>query len=651
MRAPPRMKRSLFTASAAALLGMSASVAQNPARAASPSPALVPLFDAGTKLEPATTELTPEALITRIADRARDRHAREDVVQGTPFRAYDHYLTWYWEERTLDLEIVDRVARGGRDITFTYTTLAPLSAPEFRAFFRGGNTVAEYHGNHSAKLIGPNRYTQTLSSKLPENRPLQAGDRIEIEVSQFLQKPAHGRSNYYGTALLYVVGQGIVPWEARGELMDSHPLPETAWTGGLTTLPYQYSNEPEHRFKQMAGNIAPVSAQPFMLGRRLHHTDFGDGSHSEPGNPAFETQAGKLGPHFVARSCIACHVNNGRALPPAVEGAMFQSVIKVGSDAAGAPHATLGSALQPQTVRGEAEGSAVIASWTTIEGRYGDGTAYTLRQPVYAFQDAAPPHFSVRLTPQLVGLGLLEAVSESTVIAMADPDDGDKDGISGRVQIVTDPETRDRRLGRFGYKASQARLSHQIAHALNSDMGVITSIFPAFDGEEITKTPRPEVADGDLAALTRYLAVLGVSARRDLTNEEALRGEQLFTATGCAKCHTPKLATGAHHPFAELRSQTIRPYTDLLLHDMGPGLADNMGEHTATGSEWRTAPLWSIGLTPGVSGGEAWLHDGRARTLAEAILWHGGEAESARESFRALPAADRAALIRFLNSL
>ena len=293
---------------------------------------IIPLFDSTTKLEPATSVDTPAALITHIADRARDRHAREDLVNGTPFRAYDHYLSWYWEERTIALEIVDRVARGGTGITFNYTTLTPLEAPEFRAFFRGGNTVAEYHGNYSAQLTGPNRYSWTLTSKLPDNRPLKTGDRIEIEVSQFLKAPLHGRKNYYGTAMLYVVGQGVVPWEGVGAPLDSSPLPETAWLGGLTTLPYQYSNEPEHRFKQMAGNLSPVSAQPFLLGRRLHHTDFGSGVHSEPGNPAFETQAGKLGPHFVEHSCIACHVNNGRALPPAVDGTMYQTVLKVGSE-------------------------------------------------------------------------------------------------------------------------------------------------------------------------------------------------------------------------------------------------------------------------------------------------------------------------------
>ena len=605
---------------------------------------IVALYNSGTALEPATTVDTPTARVTHIADRARDRHARE-----SEYHIYDHYLSWYWEERTIAIEIIDRVAKGGTDITFNYTTLTPLGAPEFRAFYSGNNTVAEYHGNYSAPLVGPNKYSQTLTSKLPENRAFQLGDRIEIEISQFIQAPLHGRSNYYGTVMLYIVGQGIVPWQGVGARLDSYPLPQTAWLGGQTTLPYQYSNEPDNRFKQTAGNIAPVSAQPFMLGRRLHHTDYGTGVHSEPDNPIFAEHLGKLGPKFIARSCVECHVNNGRALPPAIGAPMLKSVVKVGADANGSPHPTLGSVLQPQSIGGPAEGSATIASYTNTSGLYGDGTAFSLRKPNYAFQGTTPAYFSARIAPPLVGLGLLEAISESTITALADPNDTNADGISGRMQKVVDPETGDQRLGRFTGKAGKARLSHQIASALNTDMGVTTAIFPNPDGATTGGTP--ELAAADLDKMTRYTALLGVSARRDLTDVQALRGEQLFTTAQCVKCHAPDLTTGPHHPMTELRNQTIHPYTDLLLHDMGPGLADNMGENGATGSEWRTPPLWSIGLTAGVSGGEAYLHDGRARSLEEAILWHGGEAEASKEAFRTMPTADRAAIIRFLKSL
>jgi CxxC motif-containing protein (DUF1111 family) len=603
---------------------------------------VVPLFNETTKLEPALQEETPDALITRFADRARDRHARE-----ANFHAYDHYLSFYWEERTINIEIVDRVAKGGPDITVNYTTLSPLGAPEFRAFFRGINTVAEYHFNYSAPLTGPNRYSATLKNNMVEKRPLKPGDRIEMEISQFLQAPKNGRKNYYGTTVLYVVGRGIVPWEGRGEKLDSFPLPEQAWLGGWTTLPYQYSNEPKERFKQMAGNIAPISAQPFLLGRRLHHTEFGSGKHSESGNPVFEEHRRKLGPQFVATSCVACHVNNGRALPPEAGQPMYQTVIKLGADAKGMPHPKLGTALQPQATEGAPEAIANITQWQTIEGKYGDGTPFTLRKPLYVFTGEKPSYFSVRLTPQLVGLGLLEAIDEADILALAEANRKRSDGVRGRLHIVND-EAGKPRLGRFGYKAGQPSVRHQIAGALNSDMGVTTSLFPQLDDGSSGKV---ELADEELEHLTRYISTLGVSARRDLNDEAALRGEQLFAKANCTACHTPSFKTSKYHPVAELRAQQIQPFTDLMLHDMGEGLADNLGEKSATGAEWRTAPLWSIGLTAGVSGGEAYLHDGRARTLEEAILWHGGEAEQSKETFRSMNASDRAAIIQFLKSL
>lgn len=622
---------------------------------------IVPLFDTSTVLEPDTVSNTPTALITFLGDRARDRHAREGN-----FMLYDHYLSWYWEQRVAQIQIIDRVAKGGSDITFNYTTQDQLNPAEFRTFFRGITTVAEYQNNQQATLVSSNvssfpgemdfNYTAKITANAQFNRPLQIGDRVEIEISQFLLDPRHGRDNYYGTVLLYVVGQGIVPWQEGQDMglnggivgnvnqsLDSYPLPTNAWLGGRTTLPYQYSNEPTNHFKELAGNISPVNAHLFMLGRRLHHTDFGDGSHSEPDNPIYTEQVGKLGPKFVNRSCVACHVNNGRALPPAIGALMLQSVVKVGSDAKGSPDPVLGSELQPQSTSGSSDGSVTISSYTTINGQYGDGTSYTLRKPNYAFQGVTPQFYSVRLAPQLVGLGLLEAVSEDTVETMANA------GTGGRVATVLDPQTSQHRLGRFNYKGGKARLSHQIAGALNNDMGVTTSIFPALDGE--TTNGAPELSDVDLDHLTRYIALLGVSARRGLTNTQALHGEQLFASAGCARCHQPTLTTSSHHPLAELRNQTIHPYTDLLLHDLGPGLADNMGEGEATGAEWRTAPLWNIGLTAGVSGGEAYLHDGRARTLEEAILWHDGDGAAAKEVFRNMSAADRADLIAFLKSL
>lgn len=606
--------------------------------------AVVPLFDATTRLEPSTTEDTDRALITRIGDRVRDRHARE-----SEFKAYDHYLSFYWEQRTIELEFVDKIAQGGNEIVVNIKSLTPLNEPNFRSFYRGLNTVAEYHENIIAAELAPNYYSLTLSRHAIEKRPLEVGDQIEFEFSPFLLKPKKGRSNYYGTTMLYVVGKGIVPWMGVGDRLKSIPLPESALLGGGTTISHQYSGEPAERFKQMAGNISPRSAQPFLLGRRLHHTNMLDGTHSEQPNPVFGNQVGKLGPHYVARSCIACHVNNGRSLPPSAGEPMNQTVVKVASDATGTPHPRLGTALQPRSTNGVAEGSAHINRYESIKGKYADGKEYELRKPIYEFVGTEPKFFSVRLTPQLVGLGLLEAIREDDILALADPEDEDGDGISGRAQIVVDPENKKPRLGRFGYKAGQARLRHQIAAAFNSDMGVTTTIANILDGNS-GRSP-VEISNEDLAHLERYVALLGVSAKRNLDDLMTRRGRAMFLEAKCSACHTPSFTTSSHHPFAELRDQEIQPFTDLLVHDVGEGLADTLGEHKASGAEWRTAPLWGIGLTDGVSGGKAFLHDGRARTLDEAILWHGGEAENAKEAFREMPQQDRAALIRFLQSL
>nr|MCU0794288.1 hypothetical protein [Opitutaceae bacterium] len=453
------------------------------------------LFNASTALEPAILFEENDALVTRIADRVRARHARE-----AEFQRYDIYLPFYWEQRVLRMEIRDRVAKGGTGLQFNYTTLAPLSAAEFRAFFLGRSTVAEYHFNTIAPLVGSGpstdypgeteyHYSVTLTNQLPENRPLRAGDRVEIELSQFFAAVRNGQLNYYGTTLLYVVGEGIVPWYEEREYVsggsrDSRRLPEKAWLGGLATLPYHYSNEPTHRFKQMAGNIAPRSGVPFLLGRRIHHTNFQTGAHSENGNPIFTAHTGQIGPKFISNSCVDCHVNNGRSLPPNVGAPLTRSVVKVGANAAGEPHPVLGEALQTQITSGTPEAGVTLASYTELPGTYGDGTPYSLRRPTYAFTGVTPDFFSVRVAPALVGLGLLEAVPESAILALADPADANGDGISGRPSLIEDPSDHTKiRLGRFTYKGSQATVAHQIAYAFNRDMGVTTSLFPVLDGD------------------------------------------------------------------------------------------------------------------------------------------------------------------------
>lgn len=593
-----------------------------------------PLFDNATALEPETVIDTNDALITRFSDRGRDRHARE-----AQFKAYDHYLSFYWEHRTIGIEVIDEVAKGGNKITFNVTTQWPLNAKDFRAFFRGVNTVAEYYHNVGLTPVvnEPLKYYTVLEYNPKEGRGIQKGDRIEIEISQFLDNPPEGRENYYGTTFLYIAGVGLKPWFAQGPLLDSYPLPEETLLGGMTTIHEQYSDEPLELLKQMATNTAPQNAQVFMHGRRIHLTDFQTGEHSEPGNPVFSEFRNKLGERFINKSCIACHVNNGRGKPPQLGVNITNAEVRV-ADSSGNAHPLLGNIIQTQSRNGAPESTVKIAAWQNIDG---------LRSPVYEFSPIVPEKFSARMTPQLVGLGLLEAIAESDIEAIANLEEN-----RGRMHIVTDAITGEKRIGRFGLKAQRATLREMIAGALNVTMGVTTSIFPKSDcgSENPCESPQP-MNDADLDVLVKYNALLGVRAQRNANDAKVKQGREVFDDIGCAVCHTPTFKTSPFHPYAELRNQTIHPYTDLLLHDMGPLLADNLGEGDASGAEWRTAPLWNIGLVKKVGQEESYLHDGRARTLNEAILYHGGQGEDSRTLYTNLSADAKDALIKFLQSL
>lgn len=617
---------------------------------------IVPLFDESTELEPALRVDTGEALVTRFADRARDRHAREDE-----FQSYDHYLPFYWEHRTTTVEIIDPIGHGGDTITFNVTTQWPLreAEAELRFFYRGLGTVAEYYNNGVMTALGDNRYTRTVSDNGAEGRELRVGDRMEFELSQFLDAPPRGRINYYGTTFLYIVGEGIVPWQTRGvfgqpgtELEDSYPIPEEGRLGGGTTLPYQYSNEPNSHLLQMATNLAPQNGQTFVLGRRVHHTNMLDGTHTESAeNGVFAELNGLVGGRYVNTSCSGCHINNGRGTLPESGLTPDTFVFHVG-EADGSADPMLGSVLQPFDVSRAPEGQVVLSGWNEVD----DG----LRTPVFAFPDGEPAGVSPRIALPLVGMGLLEAIPEAAIVALADPDDADGDGISGRARTVVDPITGQSRLGRFGWTARRSSVREQVASALNTDMGVMTEMFPEPDcgsAQGNCEASGGTLPDAHLETLTRYVALLGVRARRDLDDAEARRGEDVFDELNCSGCHTPSFETSPHHPLAELRSQTIMPYSDLLLHDMGPGLASTLPEDGVSSSEWRTPPLWGLGLADAAAGeneepGQAfYLHDGRARTIDEAIRWHGGEAEASRAAYESLGDSDQQALLAFLRSL
>lgn len=384
--------------------------------------------------------------------------------------------------------------------------------------------------------------------------------------------------------------------------------------------------------------------------------------------PAAHVREG-LGPLFNATSCQGCHFKDGRGSPPpdlrrpaeAHDAAdlarsgppLLLRIGLVGEEGELLAEPTYGLQLQDRAIPGHRpEGGFAIESVQT-EGRYSDGSSFRLEAPRPIIRNLRdePLHakaaLSLRHPPSLIGLGLLEAVTEAVIVEFADPDDRDGDGISGRAARVRDPASGALALGRFGWKASQPSLRAQNAAALREDLGVTTSVYP--DAPALPSPP--ELSDEDLDKLTRYLRLLEPPARRDVFAPPVVRGERLFSSLGCATCHRPSLQTGDVADLPELSRRTIAPYSDLLLHDMGDGLADGRPEGGASGREWRTAPLWGLGLLGAVSGSVHLLHDGRARSVEEAILWHGGEAQAAREKFRRASAADRAALLAFLASL
>lgn len=629
----------------------------------------VSLFDASTSLEPAIQFDRGDALVTRIADRARDRHAREDE-----FQAYDHYLTFYWENRTATIEIVDYVAKGGDTIEMTMVTQFPLESFDNRWLYYGVNTVAEYYNNAGMTQIGPTTYFKSSNYNSREGAPFQIGDKLEFEASQFLQLATlpRGRDNYYGTTYLYIVGEGLVPWDTTdtGFVMggplhqeDSFEIPESARMGGETTLPYNFTNEPDNHYMQMATNLSAENGQTFVLGRRVHHSSFVTGLHDEnPDNGIFEDTVGLSGNNYINDSCAGCHVRNGRAEVVGVGESLDKWVFNIGT-AFGEPDPLRGSVLQPQTTNsGAGEGDVTLAEWTE------DGTG--LRSPNYVFSGDTPDAFSARLAPSIYGVGLLEAVPESEILALEDASDADGDGISGRASRIIDPETGEVRLGRFGYKAGAFSIKHQVAKALNNDMGVMSEMLPNPDcgsAQSDCGTSGSEISNENMTNLVKYLALLGVRPQRDYDDSSVINGQQIFSQVGCDSCHTPTLQTSQFAEYGEVRSQTIHAYTDLLLHDMGEGLADNLGEGNATGSEWRTAPLWGIGLSACVTGGvinpeggqgneicapdASYLHDGRARTIDEAIRWHGGEGQAANDAYQALNEQNKQDLVDFVLSL
>lgn len=380
--------------------------------------------------------------------------------------------------------------------------------------------------------------------------------------------------------------------------------------------------------------------------------------------PAFNF--GGLGPIFNQNSCDGCHVRNGKGIIPSVDGdrssgALMRLSLPGYSPTDGnIPVPGFGFQLQSKAIFGETPEGALSITQVQKIVEFVDGTTATITKNNYQIINTYIPlpgnvQTSFRNAPAIFGLGLIEAIAAADILKHADPDDLDKDGISGKPNYVYDVTSKSMKLGKYGWKAGQPTTLQQTANAALNDMGLTNSLFTKEScyGQSNCNSGIQEQLDLDddlLNLLNFYVETVAVPATRNTKHKDFIAGKEIFTKLKCSSCHVPSYMTSTH-PIKELSNQKIFPYSDFLLHDMGEGLADNRTEFDATGNEWRTPPLWGLGLNKIVNSKTSFLHDGRANTIEEAILWHGGEAEKSQKDYLKLSKQEREQLLFFLNSL
>lgn len=443
---------------------------------------------------------------------------------------------------------------------------------------------------------------------------------------------------------------------------------------------YANTVDPSQEFPAGAGTTSDFSVQAFshpMSGTRgslRREFQVGNSFFNTVwvATPASTTARDGLGPIYNAVSCSSCHFKDGRGRGlPEVPGAtdvslLFRLRVKVlNSVNEVIPHPYYGEQFQPHGVAGVAGEGESKVYFERKKIVYADGSKSELQKPIYQFThlNYGPMGnntiVSPRVAPQMIGLGLIEAINPEDILIKEDPYDADGDGVSGRANHVYSLISQSVTLGRFGWKAAKASLIEQNAAAFNGDIGITSPLFPkeectAVQVDCLKQQTAEDVTLERLNAVTLYTQLLSVPARRHFNKAQVIEGQKVFHQVNCIACHTASYVTG-DSPLEILRNQKIYPYSDFLLHDMGDDLADDLSEYFneegATTREWRTPPLWGLGLVPTVNGHSRYLHDGRARSLEEAILWHGGEASSSREAFMKLPQVQRNNLIEFLNSL
>ncbi len=418
---------------------------------------------------------------------------------------------------------------------------------------------------------------------------------------------------------------------------------------------------------QAFGNILPYLSTD-------QRADFGIGDRLFM--KTFSPQLG-LGPRFNARACSNCHFRDGRGKPlngstdsdpDFSRGFLIRLSVK-GENSDGAPQDVkeYGGQLQDRGLKGFGAEAKVSVTYEKITRTYADGTIVELEKPIYTFYDEKFGSLegvmtSPRVGTQTIGFGFLDALTEDQILKNADEQDLDKDGISGRANYVWNVRAQKKTIGKFGWKANAPTLEQQIAGALNGDMGITTSIFPK-ESCNIKKTEASDIqndgisngkiefSDVKLTQITAYQATLSVPIRKKARHKNVLQGKALFHKMKCIKCHAVGFKVKKYDLVPQIAGTVVNPYSDLLLHDMGEDLADNRPDNLANGKEWRTQPLWGISMIKTVNGHTRLLHDGRAKNIEEAILWHGGEAENSRKEFMNLTKKERDKVIAFVNSL
>lgn len=481
-------------------------------------------------------------------------------------------------------------------------------------------------------------------------------------VRASLGRQWHGKRlatlNVVAALALFLPGCGDTSHKDRSPARVGHyrtptttGLPAEALPGGATTFVGLKPGTPLSldAFSQPATNLGSTELGRFAVGNSFFSKNWVSA-------PASVRARDGLGPLFMAAACQDCHIRDGRGHAPlSPDETIIAAALRI-ARADGSADPVYGTHLQLRAIPGVPAEARVRVLWRHHVETLPDGQEIELRRPELRVDQWAygPPaadlRVSLRVAPPMIGLGLLEAIPASALT---------KDGTGGRLNRVRDRATHTVAVGRFGWKAAQPSIRQQALDAFVHDLGVTSSLFPENDctaaQTACSNAPHggsPELDQSIEEAVVFYAAHLAPPARRDYEREEVRSGQALFQELGCSGCHTPTWETGQSAQSPALSKQRIFPYTDLRLHDMGPGLADGIIEFNAGPSEWRTAPLWGLGQSKTVSGAKSgYLHDGRARTLAEAILWHGGEAQAARDAWTHLPAARRRLVIRFLATL